>query len=390
MYELYLKECNANAQKPVTSHKYYQIFNYEFNLGFFRPKKDQCERCTAFKNTKNPSMADIESHEKHLSNKQRARQIKDEAKTLSCQGNQSDSPYTPNCAGAFDFEQILNCPHGKSSIFYYKRRLGVFNFTIYDYGNKEVFCYMWPEYEAGRGSTEVASCVYKFLENKKKCQPFIKDIDFFSDNTAAQNRNRFIAFSVWYARKSIVFSSICHTFLEVGHTETENDNVHSVIERKTREIELYTPDQWYGAVRAAFAGRKSGKPYDVIEMTHEDFIDWKTMSKQALQNLLVDDDGVQVYWTNIRQVRVTEKNPDTIEVKTEFDGEWQQITVFRKKKTRKQEYDPVLFLKGMPSLGITLEKKNDLIYLCDSKQIPETYRSYYESLPVRTPAKTDE
>ena len=187
---------------------------------------------------------------------------------------------------------------------------------------------MWPEYEAGRGSTEVASCIYKFLENKKESQPRIKDIDFFSDNTAAQNRNRYVAFSVWYAQKNIGFSSICHTFLEVGHTETENDNVHSVIERRTRDIELYTPDQWYGAVRAAFAGRKSGKPYDEIEMTHEDFIDWKSMSKQVLTNILTDDAGVQVYWTNIRQVRVTEEKPDIIEVKTEFEGEWQEITVF--------------------------------------------------------------
>ena len=136
-----------------------------------------------------------------MRNKQRARQIKDEAKARSCKGKESDSPLPSNCAGAFDFEQILNCPHGKSSIFYYRRRLGVFNFTIYDYEDKEVFCYMWPEYEAGRGSTEVASCIYKFLENKKESQPRIKDIDFFSDNTAAQNRNRYVAFSVWYARK---------------------------------------------------------------------------------------------------------------------------------------------------------------------------------------------
>ena len=114
------------------------------------------------------------------------------------------------------------------------------------------------------------------------------------------------------------------------------------------------------------------------------------MSKQVLTNLLTDDDGVQVYWTNIRQVRVTEEKPDIIEVKTEFEGEWQEITVFRKKKTRKQEYDPVLFLKGMPSLGIAVEKKKDLIYLCDSKQIPETYRQYYESLTACTSATADE
>ena len=37
-------------------------------------------------------------------------------------------------------------------------------------------------------------------------------------------------------------------------------------------------------------------------MTHDDFIDFKTMSEQAVRNLFKDDDGVQVYWTNVRQV----------------------------------------------------------------------------------------
>ena len=63
----------------------------------------------------------------------RARQIKNEAKKQSIKGPEEDSPMPTTAAAAFDFEQILLCPHGESSAFYYKRRLGVYNFSIYDY-----------------------------------------------------------------------------------------------------------------------------------------------------------------------------------------------------------------------------------------------------------------
>ena len=235
---------------------------------------------------------------------------------------------------------------------------------------------MWPEHEANRGSVEVGTCMFKYLESKRENEPNIEEVHFFSDNTAAQNRNRFVAFTLWYACKSLGFKKLTHNFLEVGHTETENDSVHSTIESKTRNALLYTPCQWYSAVRSC----RPKNLYKVVELSHSDFIDWKAMSQEAVKNMFKDDAGVQVYWTQIRKIKATSEEPDTLRVKTEFGGSYQKITVFRK-RTR-GAYKPVIFSQGLPQPGITKDKKKDLLDLCDNKQIPGPYRSYYESLPV--------
>ena len=46
------------------------------------------------------------------------------------------------CA-VYDFQHVLSCLKGEPSLFYYKRKLSVFNFTIYDMGKeRDVTCYM--------------------------------------------------------------------------------------------------------------------------------------------------------------------------------------------------------------------------------------------------------
>ena len=321
----------------------------------------------------------------------RARQIKNEAKKQSIKGPEEDSPMPTTAAAEFDFEQILLCPHGESSAFYYKRRLGVYNFSIYDYKDCNAYCFMWPEHEGNRGSVEVGTCLYKYLqkkseyenhiqEKKSEYENHIQEIDLFSDNTSAQNRNRYVAYSLWYARQQFGFKRITHTFLEKGHTETENDSVHSTIERKTKNIKLYTPDQWYGAVRSA---RVTKQPFEVIEMNHGDFIDFKAMSEEVVKHFFYDDDKIQIYWTHVRQVTSTAERPDVLQIKTNFDGQPQILTVYRRNRRTIPVSTPLTMpLLGIPRPGISKDKKKDLIQLCKDKQIPGVYQSFYESLPV--------
>ncbi|GFN78538.1 hypothetical protein PoB_000504400 [Plakobranchus ocellatus] len=56
--------------------KYRRIFDDEFNLAFHKPKKDQCEILTSQR--KNPIGEEQESFEEHLSNKLKARGIKEQ------------------------------------------------------------------------------------------------------------------------------------------------------------------------------------------------------------------------------------------------------------------------------------------------------------------------
>ena len=55
MHKLYVERCTDENVTHVKQNIYYTIFNQYFNLGFFRPKKDQCDTCVAFQNTKNPT-----------------------------------------------------------------------------------------------------------------------------------------------------------------------------------------------------------------------------------------------------------------------------------------------------------------------------------------------
>ena len=95
--------------------------------------------------------------------------------------------------------------------------------------------------------------------------------------------------------KTLYMDKLCLTFLPKGHTENENDSVHSVIERATKHAVIYSPEQWYSAVRTA---RKSKTPYHVEELTHAQFIDYKTMSK-SVKNLNMDDEGNKVKWSSV-------------------------------------------------------------------------------------------
>jgi len=99
------------------------------------------------------------------------------------------------------------------------------------------------------------------------------DVVFYSDNCCGQQKNQFMISLYQYAIKKLGFiNSITHTFLIKGHTQNEGDSVHSVIEKTvSRTLKggpIYTPDQYITLIRTS---KKTGQPYQVIELTHEDF-----------------------------------------------------------------------------------------------------------------------
>lgn len=91
-------------------------------------------------------------------------------------------------SATFDFQKILNSPHGDVGLLYYKRKLSVYNFTVFDMANKAGFCYMWTECTGKRGANEVSSCLMMFMKNL--IDKGTKEFLFWSDNCSGQNRNR--------------------------------------------------------------------------------------------------------------------------------------------------------------------------------------------------------
>lgn len=68
------KLCQEKNNKPtVKEWKYMEIINTECNIAFGKTKKDMCEKCVIFTNTMFPNEQEMQEHNKHLHDKDRAR-----------------------------------------------------------------------------------------------------------------------------------------------------------------------------------------------------------------------------------------------------------------------------------------------------------------------------
>ncbi|XP_072388219.1 uncharacterized protein [Diabrotica undecimpunctata] len=76
MHKLYRERCEKEGREVANIHLYSKIFNTEFNIGFFVPKKDQCSICTVYKNAE--CKDDLkENYEQHIKLKNDSRKEKE-------------------------------------------------------------------------------------------------------------------------------------------------------------------------------------------------------------------------------------------------------------------------------------------------------------------------
>ncbi|CAH1110705.1 unnamed protein product [Psylliodes chrysocephalus] len=170
-------------------------------------------------------------------------------------------------------------PKGDLSVFYYRSKLNTMNLTVTGLAEDETLCFVWHEGEGGKGVTEVGTCILFYLEYKaEKCQSDDLEITLYSDNCAAQQKNRFLIAALIYAVQKYKIKQITQKFLVMGHTQNEGDSTHSVIEKQVRRSlksgPIFVPEQFIQLIRTA---NKKGEPYRVRELTHEDFMDIKQL-----------------------------------------------------------------------------------------------------------------
>ncbi|XP_071480067.1 uncharacterized protein [Diadema antillarum] len=362
MYNMY-KESSTN---PQSSKIYRKVFNNEFNLGFFVPKKDECKSCTRYDNATLEEREDLqEEHQQHLHNKQRARDEKerDKARAQACQ---SSASFT------FDLQQVLSCPSALTSVLYYKRKLSSYNLTFYNQANSDVLCFLWSEVQGNRGSCEVGSCLIHLLQ---ALPDTVTHVTLYSDCCGGQNRNKFVSAALMYVVRTSHIKVIDQKYLESGHTQMECDSVHSAIERTKRKVAVYHPNQWSTVVTMS----RQKKPYEVKQMSHEEFFDLKGLASEILPNTQRDVEGNKVQWMKLKHLRYEKASPLTIKFRYSFDDDFSELKVSascRRMKVPKLE----MLYKDM--LKISSAKKSDLINLCDTLVIPRVYHSFYRDLPA--------
>lgn len=175
LYSFYCHHfCSSHNITPM-SCTIFDMALEENNISLFKPKKDACDLCTAF-DTGNIS---IEEKELHVLKKKEAREKKETDKE------------SVNEVFTMDLQSVLLCPKSNVSSQYYKTKLIVHNFTIYDLKRKKGYCFLWNEAEGGLMSNKFSKIIIHFL------QKFIIDaakqqgvnIILFSDGCTYQNRN---------------------------------------------------------------------------------------------------------------------------------------------------------------------------------------------------------
>jgi len=131
--EYFKQHVTDEGDKKIPSQKAYRdCFCTEFNLSFFHPKKDQCVVCAASRQGSNAVHAEnsIDSvFEEHIRQKNLAQDEKIQDKEASC----TDDTYV---MATFDMQSILQLPTSELGPVYYKRKLVLHNFTIYEGKNQ--------------------------------------------------------------------------------------------------------------------------------------------------------------------------------------------------------------------------------------------------------------
>ena len=381
MYNEYVKWCNNVKYVPPVSRSIYSEVFHTLNLGFHKPKKDQCNFCNYYNTMKENDKLTAEMqtrYDYHMAHKDRSRIEKANDKDI-CSNDCTKHTIS------FDMEAVLITPCNNICILYYKRKLEKYNFTTFNPSDKKGVCYTWHEGDAKRGSCEIGTCIFQYISSLPK---YVKHVILYSDTCGGQNRNKYVLSVLLLCLKQCPWLEIIdQKFLESGHSQMEVDSVHARIEKTKKSLNISHPSEW----DIVFQMARKSNPYNVCPLTFSDIIDAKKLSKQALINVNVDNNGDKVKWLNpygdnIKWLRVCQ---GTLEVQFKYDFDQPFLTTnLTKRSCRSKQIPKSLSDLVMPPprysnpVGITAKKKKDLLSMCDELVIPERHHAFYRDLRV--------
>lgn len=80
---------------------------------------------------------------------------------------------------------VLQTPCRDVNMFYCKIKLSIYNVTIYEIPSINGYCFVWNEEQPNRGVIEIASCLWKYLNEPN---PTDITIILYSEHCAGQNK----------------------------------------------------------------------------------------------------------------------------------------------------------------------------------------------------------
>lgn len=345
--------CAEKNLHPVPSEKFLRNELKRQNVSLFVPKKDQCDTCVAYKEG---NVAE-DDYNAHMARRQAAREEKQRDKE---DGDDSHSVW------AMDVQAVLILPRLYASALYYKTKLASHNFTFYNLKTKDVRIYYWTEVEGDVSANCFASCVRDLLADVIS-KGIVTRFTLFSDGCGYQNRNSLLS----NALLDFAVANGCEVtqkYLERGHTQMEVDSVHSSIEVRLKNRNIYYPGNYCDVFREC----RPQQPYELRELTHEFFLNFSSVKyvDSIRPGRAAGDPTVH----DLRLLRYVSSPAPKIEFKTDFDQEFQELPQ-RIKMPRDQWEMERLFHGKLPI------KKSKFEHLQQLKHVmPEIYHDFYDRL----------
>lgn len=110
--------------------------------------------------------------------------------------------------------------------------------------------------------------------------------------------------------------------------------MHLCIENGQKAKTIYVPIQWLTLI-SCLLEQVTGKPYTVIEISNEDFLDFKPLVDDKLSNWKTGRDGSNIKWNTIREIVVTFEKPFELYIKYDSSAsDFVEINITLKKNIK--------------------------------------------------------
>ncbi|XP_063590497.1 uncharacterized protein LOC134767429 [Penaeus indicus] len=254
LHREYKEDAEKGGARAVEISYFTDKFHEE-NLSVFIPRKDRCDVCESFKY----GNISKDEYDKHI-------ELKDEARKEKALDKEAAS--ASKSVWTMDLQAVLLCPKTMASTMYYKTKLQLHNFTLFNLDSKKQgYCYIWNETEGDLKSEVFSYLQYHHFETIILENPNLQELVIWSDGCGYQNRNVKVA-NAYSALARKYGIRIIQKFLVAGHTQMECDSMHSTIERKIVN-DVFTERDYAVLIQCA---RIRPTPYIVKQMKHQDFM----------------------------------------------------------------------------------------------------------------------
>jgi hypothetical protein len=366
MYRSFLEKHSEEflfGDPPITRQWYNEIFLTKFNLSFHRPRVDTCSTCDQL-NLK------VQSGDLAAKVQQELHHRRAEATTTAMSNDIKNAKDSDAHVLSIDLQQQMYLPQLTHTEMYYSQQLACCNLGIHDSTANKGFMFLWSENHGGRGSLEISSCVYQYLNTQ--CNTEKRKLIVWSDNCSGQNKNQYMITMYLFLIAAGKFDEIIHKFPIKGHTFLPCDRDFALIEKRRSKCSPNTVMDLVEIITSAaqknpFTCTVVEQFYNFRDISHK-FLDTKKLgiSKASQLRLTLADFG---------DVMVTRGGSEA--------AAWSDPIKVLKKSVTIDDFKSLQLPLMRTKWGIPQKKKQDIIKMLPYLR-PEP-RAYFEEILAETP-----